>query len=174
MAEPFVGQIEMFAFGFAPRPWATCAGQLLPIAQNSALFSLLGTYYGGDGRTTFALPDLRGRVPLGMGASWPIGTAAGNEAVALDHNSVPVHIHTLNAADADAGTTDPGATVALGRTTGAHGVNQMQIYVNAGGRPEDLNSATIAPAGGAPHENRMPSLAVNFCIALSGIFPSRG
>lgn len=171
MSEVFLGQIMPVAFDFAPRDFALCDGQLMSIAQNSALFSLLGTQYGGDGRTTFALPDLRGRTPVGYGNSElgniPIGQAAGAETVTLTAAELPAHAHQSNGTTAVGGLRNP---------TGAlYGTSTATTYATAASGPQvPLNAQTVAPAGqGQPHENMQPFRTVNFCIALTGIFPSR-
>lgn len=167
--EPFIGQIMMFAGNFAPRGWAFCDGQLLPIAQNTALFSLIGTTYGGDGKTTFALPDLRGRVPLHQGdgpglSPYRLGERTGGEQVTLTQSNLPAHSHSFSASNQGADDDVPaGNALAAG-----------QIY--QGGTPNTpLNAATVGSTGGSqPFRVVQPLLAINFVIALQGIFPSRG
>ena len=170
MSEPFVGEIKMFAGNFAPRSWAFCDGQLLAISQNDALFSLFGTIYGGDGRTTFGLPDMRGRVPIHYGSGpglspRTLGNKAGAENVTLTGNQVGAHNHTFSATTLAAGDNSPeNNTVAV-----AAGAN---IYGTEG--PNVLNSAAITQTGQvAAHSNLMPTLCVNFIVALFGIYPSR-
>jgi microcystin-dependent protein len=184
MAEPFLGQIELFAFQFAPRGWALCAGQIMPIQQNQALFALLGTTYGGNGTTTFALPDLRGRVPMGQGAgqgltSRVLGEAIGEPSHTLTIGETPPHSHAVQAISNPnlANNTDtPGPTVVLAQTIGRDkGGNSIAVSIYA---PDSAPNQALAPAsigsiGGNPHANTMPYLAVNACIALVGIFPSR-
>lgn len=168
MSDFFIGQINLFGFDFAPRFWAQCNGQLLPINQNQALFALLGTFYGGNGTTTFALPDLRGRVPVSFGGAFSIGQAAGAEAVTLSTANLPAHTHAL-AATTQVATRrpPPGRMLATDTSTNAE-------YYAPPGAITPLSPNSIGSAGGAsPHENRQPFLAGNFCIALSGIFPSR-
>lgn len=173
MSDFFIGQINLFGFQFPPRFWAQCNGQLLPISQNSALFALLGTFYGGNGTTTFALPDLRGRVPVSFGNSTPlgnvaIGQVAGAETVALTSANLPAHTHAL-AASTQVATRrpPPGRMLATDTSTNAE-------YYAPPGAITSLSPNSIGSTGGAlPHENRQPFLAVNFCIALQGIFPSR-
>ena len=171
MSEPFVGEIRMFAGNFAPRGWAYCDGQLLAVSQNDALFSLLGTIYGGDGRTTFGLPDLRGRIPLHQGTGpglspRPLGSKGGEENVTLTANQIPSHSHNWQANTADATGTAP-----QGKVT-ATPVG-FRIY-ETGDQNTDLDATTIANSGGSqPHSNLMPTLCVNFIIALVGIYPSR-
>ena len=184
MSEPFLGQIELFSFGFAPRGWALCAGQIMAIAQNQALFALLGTTYGGNGVTTFALPDLRGRVPMGQGngsglTPRVIGEFVGEEAHTLTIAETPTHTHTLQAISNPTLTNNvdtPGPTVVLAQTTGADKDNNpltVNIYAPDAAPSQALASAAIGTVGGQPHPNLMPYLAVNVCIALQGIFPSR-
>ena len=168
MSEPFVGQILAVAFDFAPRNWAKCDGQLQQIDQNSALFSLLGTYFGGNGSTNFALPDLRGRAPLGMGQgggrTYPLGLRGGSESVTLVPDHLPTHNHLVQGSNAPASTDSPnGTTLATGSNAYA-----------APAANATLNAAAVAPSGASvPHENMQPSLAVNWCIATIGIYPSR-
>ena len=166
MAEPWTGQITMWGCNFAPRGWAFCDGQLMAISQNDALFSLLGTIYGGDGRTTFGLPDLRGRTPISSGTGpglspRPLGQKSGAENVTLTANQIPSHSHTLNHAG-NATTADP--TNAAPATPSA-----LNIYGDA-----DMNMQPSANTGGSrSHSNIMPYETLNFCIALFGIYPSR-
>ena len=176
--EPFVGQITVFPFNFAPVGWALCEGQLLPISQNTALFSLLGTSYGGDGRTTFALPDLRGRVPVGQGEGpglsfYDIGEMEGEEAVTLLATQNPPHSHPFPAVAAQATTNAPnGALPAEGHGSG-RGAFPVNTYA-ALQTPVPLASGQVASAGGGqPHNNLQPYLTLNWCIALQGIFPPR-
>jgi microcystin-dependent protein len=180
MAEPFLGQIEAFSFGFAPRGWALCAGQVLPIAQYTALFSLLGTYYGGDGVRTFGLPDLRGRLAnaFGQGSglkSYNLGQSGGQETHTLQLNEMAAggHSHLIAAVNnaAAGGVSVPGPTVTLGSgRANEAGSPAVDIYSTAA---STIAMASLAPTGGQPHENRMPFLGLNYCIALQGIFPSR-
>jgi microcystin-dependent protein len=171
MSEPFVGEIRMFGFGFAPQGWAQCNGELLAINQNQALFSLLGTTYGGDGTTTFALPDLRSRVPVGQGqgpglSSYAEGQAGGAETVTLAATQMPGHTHPVKASSSAAGSDQPGGR-ALARPA-------SHIYTAKPDSSTVMNPDMIGDAGGSqPHDNVQPYLAVNFCIALFGIFPSR-
>jgi microcystin-dependent protein len=171
MAEPFLSEIRMVGFSFAPRSWAFCDGQFLPINQNQSLFSLLGTTYGGDGQTSFALPDLRGRTPIHFGSSGgpnhPLGQKGGEEGHPLGTSEIPGHNHEARALSDDGTTPIPGNAVMLANSAPA------EIY-----RPPtdlvDMHSGTIANAGGGqPHENMQPYLVVSFCIALQGVFPSR-
>lgn len=165
MAEPFLGEIRLMSFQFAPQGWALCNGQLLPINQNQALFSLLGTQYGGNGQVNFALPDLRGRVPLHMGAGHVIGERAGEQAHTLSMNEMPQHTHVVRAARAATG----GSASPSGRYLG--GGNN--VYREAG-TTVGLSAETVSRSGGSQaHPNMQPYLTTSFCIALQGIFPSR-
>ncbi|ODS63694.1 MULTISPECIES: tail fiber protein [unclassified Arenimonas] len=176
MSEFFIGQVMMAGFNFAPKFWALCNGQLLPINQNQALFSLLGTQYGGNGTTNFALPDLRSRTPIGYASSvdpsWQppsvqIGQASGVENVTLLSTNLPAHAHTANA------TTSPGTARNPGNATFAS-TAVAPLLGPSNGALVPLRSDTIAPSGGnQPHPNLQPYSVINFCIALSGIFPSR-
>jgi microcystin-dependent protein len=164
MATPFMSEIKICSFNFAPQGWATCNGQFLPINQNQALFSLLGTTYGGNGQTTFALPDLRGRVPVHMGQAYVEGQTGGQEAHTVTVSEMPQHTHFMRAIDA-AATTNTGTTAYLAQRAGAYAP------------PTNLTAmapAEITTSGGSqPHNNVQPYLVLNFCIALVGIFPSR-
>jgi microcystin-dependent protein len=167
MAEYFMGQVMPTGFAFAPKGFALCNGQTLPVAQNQALFSLLGTYYGGDGITHFMLPDLRGRTPVGFGSEYPMGTAAGVEGVALMTQTLPPHNH-LGMATTAAGTTrNPTNAIYSAAASEA-------LYAAASGTQVVLNAGTLANTGGGqPHSNMQPYSVINFCIALTGVFPSR-
>ena len=169
MAEPFLSEIRLMSFVFAPRGWALCNGQLLPINQNQALFALLGTTYGGDGRVTFALPDLHGRSPLHVGAGTSLGERGGEEAQTLTVAELPGHSHALSASSDVANTHLPGAALPAGKPRG--GINR---YAAAGSGNSALHpgSLTSAPGGGQAHNNLQPYLTLNFVIALQGIFPS--
>ncbi len=176
MSTPFLAQIEIFSFNFAPRGWTMCNGQLLPINQNQALFSLLGTTYGGDGRVNFALPDLRSRAPISMGAGFTLGERGGAEAVAINASSMPAHSHALQG-DANNGTVNTPATntvLGVGNGVANPGGNfNVDLYSTA--NPNNTAwPGTIGNTGGSqPHTNIMPYLCLNFCIALQGIFPSQ-
>jgi microcystin-dependent protein len=164
MGEPFLSEIRIMAFNYAPRAWAMCNGQLLPINQNQALFSLLGTTYGGNGQTTFALPDLRGRVPLHSGSGFILGQAGGEQAHTITQSEMPAHLHFLNSSSVAGNDPNP-----IGKVLGSP--------LNLTYRPPDalvtLAPATITNTGGSQaHQNMQPYLALNFCIALIGIFPS--
>jgi microcystin-dependent protein len=177
MTQPFLGQVEMFGFNFPPKGWALCNGQLLPINQNQALFSLLGTMYGGNGQTNFALPDLRSRVSISFGTNTQ-GTAGGEEAHTLITSELAAHNHSLgaNATVTTGRTGAPGPTVTFAQSQGipAQGAPfALQMYGTAGPGGA-LTPQTIGNTGGSQaHENRMPYNVVSFCIALQGIFPSR-
>ncbi|MBB6099989.1 microcystin-dependent protein [Deinobacterium chartae] len=164
MAEPFISEIRIFTFNFAPKGWATCNGQLLPINQNQALFSLLGTAYGGNGQTNFALPNLQGRVPVHAGEGLILGQSAGTESHTLNVSEIPEHVHLLSVSNANANQTIGTGNV-LAAFSGGYAPD---------GPAAPLHPATISNAGGSqPHENRQPFLTLNFCIALQGIFPSQ-
>lgn len=167
MSEPFLGEIRAMSFNFPPKGWAQCDGQLLAINANQALFSILGTTYGGDGRTTFALPDLRGRVTVGTDfAQYPIGIRGGSETVTLQPQEIPAHVHTLNATRAN-GDDIVAGTLASAPNLYGPPTRLQQIGVQ---RP---TGPSISPAGSLPHENMMPFGVITMCIALQGVFPSR-
>ncbi|HKA75285.1 MAG TPA: tail fiber protein [Xanthobacteraceae bacterium] len=177
MAEPFLSEIRIMSFGFAPQGWALCNGQLLPINQNQALFSLLGTTYGGDGRVTFALPNLQGRVPIHMGSGHTLGEVGGEQAHTLSISELTTHAHIPKAQDAAAdlgGGQTPGPTKALAQgIAAAVGTPAVNIYGTDPGLVA-MSPASIGNVGGSqPHLNMQPFLALNFCIALQGIFPSQ-
>ena len=175
MADPFVAEIRIFPFNFAPRGWAFCNGQLLPISQNTALFALVGTFYGGDGKSTFGLPDLQGSVPVhwgqGQGLSpYSVGQQGGTETVTLIDSEIPVHTHAVRAHAFDvADVFVPGPTVVPASAVGGFSYNPT-----ANANLTLFAPQAISPAGGSlPHTNMMPYLTLNFCIALQGIFPPR-
>jgi microcystin-dependent protein len=179
MSEPFVGQITLYAFSFPPRNWADCAGQILPIQQYTALFSLLGTTYGGNGTTTFALPDLRGRAAVGIGEmaggeTYVLGEQVGAENAAVTPEMAPSHGHALAATSSWGTTNDPaGALLAQPAKGDLQGHAKGKIY-NPGKPNAQLTTASVVPAGGQqPHNNMQPSLALRYCIALDGLFPAR-
>jgi microcystin-dependent protein len=173
LANPFLGEIRIFAFNFAPTGWAQCNGQLLSISQNTALFSLLGTYYGGDGKTNFALPEFRGRVPINMGQKpgfslYDIGEAGGTENVALNLAELPAHTHLVQANSSSPGGTDDPNGAFPANTAAANG-NNFSNNSN-----ENMSPQMVLPSGGgSPHANIQPTLALNFCIAEQGVFPPR-
>lgn len=173
MSEPFLGQVSIVAFNFAPRGWAQCNGQLLPINQNQALFSLLGTQYGGDGRVNFALPDLRGRAAMHPGARSGVSTLQGEtggaENVTLTLAQLPTHRHNLNVVTEFANGNMPGNALPAARARGG-----LAVYGAAGIADATLNPQSVSATGsGQPHNNMQPFGVLNFCIALQGIFPSR-
>lgn len=167
MSTPFLGELKIISWNFAPKGWALCNGQFLPINQNQALFSILGTTYGGNGQTTFALPDLRGRVPQHQGQGFTLGQAMGQEFHTLTTSEMPQHIHFEQGSGTAADTPlEPGNI--LSRCT------QGNIYRDQMTNLVTLNPATVSNVGGSqPHENRQPYLVLNVIIALQGIFPSR-
>ncbi|MGH6853482.1 MAG: phage tail protein [Methylocella sp.] len=177
---PFLGQIMLVGFNFAPTGWAMCNGQLLSISQNTALFSLLGTTYGGDGVQNFALPDLRGRVAVGMGqgpglSNYVQGQATGSETVALTVNQMPAHSHLVGANAANATVASPrGADLAQSLEPSGRGTPVNTYSTPPMTAPVTLDPATVQPSGGSqPHSNIQPVLAMNYIIALQGVFPSR-
>ncbi len=165
MAEPFLSEIRIMSFGYAPQGWALCNGQLLPINQNQALFSLLGTMYGGNGQTTFALPDLRGRGAIHVGAGFIEGQAGGQEFHTLTQSEMPTHIHFMSAVT-EVGTTTAPSNNWLARSA----TEPYRAFSN----PTTMHPASITNYGGSQaHENRQPYLVLNFVISLQGVFPSR-
>ena len=174
--EGTIGEIRLFAGNFAPRSWAFCSGQLLSIAQNTALFSILGTTYGGNGQTTFALPDLRGRTPIGVGqgpglSNRSLGEQSGTENVTLIQNNMPAHTHNVNTVNAPATSTDPtGKSIA---TVVDATENAMPSFSSTAPNVP-LHASTVSVSGGSqPHENMPPYLGLNYIICMEGIFPSR-
>ena len=166
MAQPYVGEIRMFAGNFAPAGWMFCEGQLLPISENETLFQLIGTTYGGDGESTFALPDLRGRIPLHQGNGFILAETGGAEEITLTVNQVPAHAHPFL------------ASTSSGTTANAQGgllcsSPSILLYIEGQGPDTSLNPAAVGPVGGSqPHTNFQPYLCVDFIISLFGIFPS--
>jgi len=164
MSEPFIGEIRLFTYNFAPKGWAFCNGQLLPINQNFALFSLLGTTYGGDGTTNFALPDLRGRVALHEGTGFPLGQTGGEATHTLTVSELPSHTHQAS------GSSDAANTVLPGNSVWAHSDN---LVYNQSANLQMSPSAISAVGGGQAHNNMQPYLVLNYCISLQGTFPSQ-
>jgi microcystin-dependent protein len=166
MSEPFLAEIRIVGFNFPPRGWAFCDGQILPINQNQSLYSLLGTTYGGDGRTSFALPDLRGRTPIHVGSGHTLGQKAGGETHILSESEIPMHTHTAQA------TSDLG-NIPIPTNNVLANSAPSELYHGASNLT-DMRAGTIANAGGGQgHNNMQPFLALNFCIALQGLFPPR-
>jgi microcystin-dependent protein len=172
MADPFVAEIRIFGFNFAPKGWAFCDGQILPLSQNTALFSLLGTTYGGDGKSNFALPNMQGNAPMhpsqGPGLSLhDLGETGGSETVSLLESEIPAHAHGWNASNSDSTSQAPGDQLVAG------GVGGITLFANPASLVQ-LNPNAVTPAGGdQPHNNMQPYLTLNFCIALQGVFPPR-
>jgi microcystin-dependent protein len=175
MSEPFVAEIRMFGFSFAPRGWAFCDGQIMPIAQNTALFSLLGTNYGGNGTSNFGLPNLQASVPIGVGqgpglSQYVVGQTGGEANVTLIANELPVHSHAFECSTTTADQTSPVGMLAA-PPAGTRGQN---FFASGPGTGASMNAQAVLPAGGnQPHNNLPPYLKLNFCIALQGVFPSR-
>ncbi|MBA9084186.1 microcystin-dependent protein [Fontibacillus solani] len=166
MSEPFLGEIRLFPFGYAPRGWAACDGQILQINTNQALYSLLGTTYGGNGTTTFALPDFRGRTSIHTSPNYPLGQSSGEAAHQLTINEMPAHSHQVHASSSAANAVSPQ------NNTWASSSNTYTPI--ASGSPSPLNSGAISITGNSnPHSNMQPYLSLNFCIAIYGIYPSR-
>jgi microcystin-dependent protein len=165
MAQPYVGEIRMFAGNFSPAGWMFCEGQLLPISEYETLFNLIGTTYGGDGQETFGLPDLRGRIPIHQNSAHTIGESGGVESVTLTTNQIPAHTHLFQAYNAIANTPNPGNNL-LGLSSQVN-----MFFSDIPNSP--MNANAISPTGGSqPHNNMMPFLCVSFIISLFGIFPS--
>lgn len=166
MGQPFIGEIRMVGFNFAPVGWAFCDGQLLSIAENDALFTLIGTTYGGDGETTFALPDLRGRLPLHKSSGNTLGEGAGVETVTLTVNQIPVHSHPALANSGNGNTSSPANAVWARDET-------LPLYTDQAPTVNMSPQAVAASGGSQPHDNMMPYTVINFVISLFGIFPSQ-
>lgn len=166
MAEPFLSEIRIFSFNFPPKGWAFCNGQFLPINQNQALFALLGTTYGGNGQTTFALPNLQGRLPIHVGNGHMLGEAAGSSAVTITQQTMPQHLHFLQGTSNDQNNVAVigGALLATSGNT---------VYGPAAGLVPASPTSVTSVGGSQAHTNQMPYLVLNFCIALQGIFPSQ-
>jgi microcystin-dependent protein len=167
MAEPFLAELRLMSFVFAPKGWALSDGQLLPINQNQALFSLLGTTFGGDGRVNFGLPDLRGRVPMHMGSGHTLGERGGEQAHTLSISEIPTHVHVASGTSTGASTGTPTSALMLAKST------PQNLYA-AFGSPITMAPNVVANVGGSQaHLNMQPFLTLSFCIALQGIFPSQ-
>jgi microcystin-dependent protein len=165
MAEPYLGEIRIMSFGFPPKGWALCNGQLLPINQNQGLYSLLGTAFGGDGRQTFGLPDLRARAPIHEGSGHTLGEKAGEQGHTLSTSELPTHTHVFNASTAGATANPPGGNY-LGQSSGV-------FLYGAASNLQPMGASALGPTRGSQaHMNMQPFLVLNFCIALQGIFPS--
>jgi microcystin-dependent protein len=179
MSNPFVAEIRIFPFNFAPKGWAFCDGQILPLSQNTALFSLLGTTYGGDGKSNFALPNFQGCVPMfygqGPGLSlYDIGEQSGSETVTLLESEIPAHGHALNATTVAGTSNDPNNNMLADGDWAAQGANGKVQYYTTVAPQAQLAFNALTPAGSSfPHNNLMPYLTLNFCIALQGVFPPR-
>jgi microcystin-dependent protein len=180
MSSPFVAEITMFAFNFPPKGWAFCDGQLLPISQNTALFSLLGTQYGGDGKSTFALPDLQGMAAVGQGqgpglSEYFVGETTGSETVTLLQTEIPSHNHSF-AASSDQGTTLSSAGNQLAKASaGGKQASFTGNYLNTNAANVTMSPLSTSVTGSSfPHNNMQPYLTLNFCIAMQGVFPPRG
>ena len=180
MSDQFIGEVRPFACNFAPSGWAFCQGQLLSISQNTALFSLLGTFYGGNGTTNFALPDLRGRVPMKFGTDpsgniYSIGEIAGEETVTLNGQQMPVHTHTFSGIGRTVGNQTPKDGDALGTASGPNFAVGDPFYASDSAALTAINIGTVSlyPGGNQAHTNIQPYQTINWCIALRGIFPSR-
>ena len=167
MSEPFLSEIKIVSFNFPPKGWALCNGQFLPINQNQALFALLGTTYGGNGQTTFALPNLRGQVPIHMGNGHTLGEKAGSTAVTVNIQQLPTHLHPLQAVNGPSTTNTPSASVLYSNSTSS------QAYQPAANLVAMSAQAVSSVGGSQAHTNMMPYLVLNFIIALQGIFPSQ-
>ncbi len=188
MSEPFIGEIKAFGFSWAPRGWSTCQGQIISISENQALFSLIGTIYGGDGRSSMGLPDLRGRVAIGQGSgpglhSYSVGMMGGYEYVTLNTNEMPSHSHSLDGVQADlkcssaaADQTTPSEHSFANNVRGEEmkRFNDQALDSSMKSGSIDISGGTVSPTGGnQPHVNVQPYLTINYCIALLGIYPSR-
>lgn len=173
MSEPFLSEIKIVSFNWAPKGWAICNGQFLPINQNQALFSLLGTTYGGNGQTTFALPDFRGRAPIHVGAGHTLGETGGAASVTVNLQTMPQHFHFMSASNAPGNENAPAVNPPPVAKANVWAQSSQNPYSSADAPIVSLNAGSITNTGGSqPHENRQPYLVLNFIIALQGIFPS--
>jgi microcystin-dependent protein len=169
MGQAYIGEIRMFGGNFAPAGWALCQGQLIPISENDALFNLIGTTYGGDGQSTFALPNLSSRVPVHQGPSFTLGQAGGVEQVTLTVNQIPLHTHAASGYPVAGNSADP-----TGKRWAASADTAINPYALPAAADSTMNAAAIGIDGGSqPHDNMIPFLAINFIISLFGIFPSQ-
>jgi microcystin-dependent protein len=169
MGNPFIGEIRMFGGNFAPAGWALCQGQLMAIAQNDTLFNLIGTTYGGDGQTTFALPDLRSRIPVHVGPSFALGQSGGTETVTLTTSQIPAHTHTATCYPVAGNSADP-----TGKRWASSADTSINPYALPAAADSTMNPGAIGLDGGSqPHDNMIPFLGLNFIISLFGIFPSQ-
>jgi microcystin-dependent protein len=164
MSEPFIGEMRMFGISYAPRGWAQCNGQTMSIAQNQALFSILGTTYGGNGVQTFMLPDLRSRAPLGMGTGFPQAAIGGEETHMLTVGEVPSHFHAVQASSATTGVAPPNGNLLA---------SSVKIYAPPSANIVQLQPSSVSATGGTPHGNLQPYCVLNVLIALMGVYPSR-
>lgn len=176
-ADPFLGEIDLVPYNFAPQGWAFCEGQILPISQNTALFSLIGNTYGGDGINTFALPDLRGRLPIGVGqgpglSNYALGQQGGTETVTITNNNMPMHTHPINAITSPGTTATPGSNVNLAQPS-TPDRQEIDIYASGTANTQLSNNSTSLSGGGQPISIQQPYLGLHYIIALQGIFPSR-
>jgi microcystin-dependent protein len=170
MADPFIAEIRIFAGNFAPTGWASCDGQLLPLSQNTALFALLGTFYGGNGKSNFALPNLQGSAPMHQDDNFPIGATGGSETVMLQQSEMPAHNHGVMGSNQPANQFGPDPTMVLARSQGG-----TAYQSNAGASPTQMDVQTVSITGGdLPHNNMQPYLTLFFIIAMQGVFPQRG
>lgn len=178
MSQPFVGEIEIYAFNFAPSGWALCQGQLLPISQNTALFSLLGTYYGGNGTTNFALPNLQGCIPNHQGqgpglSSYVLGQTGGTSTVTLNSNQIPAHGHTLPVSATHGAINNPANTTVLGATSSGLGPKKYAYTASSAANVSMGSQSGNTSGGSQAHNNMAPYVTFNYCIALRGVFPTR-
>ena len=168
MSNPFIGEIRMFGGNFAPQGWAFCNGQLLPISENDALFNLIGTTYGGDGQTTFALPDLQGRIPIHQASGFTLGQNGGVETVTLTASEIPAHTHEMQCANRGGNQRDP-----AGALPAIDGAGVTAIFSNQAPNAQSRWPETVVAGGSQPHSNMQPFLCISFIISLFGIFPTQ-